>query len=88
MAESENKNLEIIAKIDKCSPSNCFFNQDSDSKDFLKRRRCQRHVHYVFRELPVYQITFCLTFKSRSFENIGEEEETDKKVKHGKSGNR
>ena len=53
--------------INKCSPSNSFFDQDSDSKDFLMCKRCQRTVHYVCSELPAYQITLCLTFNPRSF---------------------
>ena len=85
MAESENaKNLKIITKIDECSPSNCFSDQDSDSNDFSKCRRCQRHVHYVCSELLLIKLR-CVWLDcestSRSLKNIGEREETRRRRK-------
>ena len=63
-------NIENSPKYRSCTTEKCFIDAKTKKNDTLQCRKCERYVHYVCSELPLYQIQICLQYKTRSFQCV------------------
>eukprot|EP00111_Clytia_hemisphaerica_P015088 TCONS_00044441-protein len=69
MAEITGKIYERKSEeIGYCTPSSCLIHANTNKKDTLQCKKCERQVHLACSELPPYQIQLYLQHKSRSYQ--------------------
>ena len=69
MAEiTEKLNEQKSKEFGSCTPSCCLIHANTNKKDTLQCKKCERRVHLACSELPTYQIQLYLQHKSRNYQ--------------------
>jgi len=69
MAEiTEKSNEQKSEEFGSCTPSSCLIHANTNKKDTLQCKKCERRVHLACSELPPYQIQLYLQHKSRNYQ--------------------